>query len=112
MAKSIRAKSKLAAKAVKRKGEPQRKVDERNARIAMRAAGKEPAPTSNKFVHSIPGYEEPVKETVETEEQPAEAAEVEMEVDAKKVSTSGWKTSRHTAYQRAKKSKSSKFMKF
>ncbi|KAG7664467.1 uncharacterized protein J8A68_002023 [[Candida] subhashii] len=98
MAKSLRSKSKLRAKSVKRKGEFSKFVDDRNKRIADKLA----------------------KETVKQDEAKKEETvddkpEEDMEVDKseQKVSTSGWRDSRKQIYkQRTLKKKKGKTLKF
>ncbi|CAK9439429.1 uncharacterized protein LODBEIA_P35540 [Lodderomyces beijingensis] len=86
MAKSLRSKSKLQAKSLKRKGEFQNFVDERNKRIAEKLQ----------------------KETAEQEVKKKKAKEDKqdggsMDVDQpKKVSTSGWRDSNSQRYKQSK----------
>lgn len=103
MGKSIRSKSKLRAKSVKRDGEFQKFVDGRNDRIAAKLAEK------------TKKQDEDIKaKKVENGEVIDEKDESSMDVEAKKVSTSGWRDSRSQIYKKRtiKKSKKAKTMKF
>ncbi|KAK6459230.1 uncharacterized protein RJT20DRAFT_124424 [Scheffersomyces xylosifermentans] len=105
MGKSLRSKSKLRAKSIKRKGEFSKFVDGRNKRIADR-------------------LEEETKKQIEAKKAASEEDQVEgketMEVDnetkePKKVSTSGWRDSRGQIYKQRKikhKKGGNKTMKF
>jgi len=81
MGKSLRSKSKLRAKSIKRSGEFAEFVDARNKRI------------SEKLIESTKKQNEE-----KLTKQPAEAAEDSMDTDAKKISTSGWRNSRKQQY--------------
>lgn len=98
MGKSLRSKSKLRAKLIKRKGEFSNFVDSRNKRLAEKLE------------------QETEKQDEEKKKKQAEAGEEAMDVEtdkSKKVTTSGWRDSRKQIYkQRKLKSKKSKTMKF
>ena len=98
MAKSLRSKSKLQAKSVKRKGEFSKYVDERNKRIA------------NKLAEETKKQNELKKQNNNNIEEEDDKS---MDVDKKKVSTSGWRDSRSQVYkQRQLKNKKRKTLKF
>ncbi|CUM63177.1 uncharacterized protein PRCAT00000745001 [Priceomyces carsonii] len=83
MAKSLRSKSKLRSKSLKRKGEFSKAVDERTRRLA-----------------------EKLKQTDETQQHPEKSKVQEMELDQpKKISTSGWRDSRKQSFKRKKSTK-------
>lgn len=111
MAKSLRAKSHLNAKSIKRKGVFQKTVDARAERV------------SEKLKKDL------IKQKVEALKAKNNGAEVDeatllqqeendgkMSVDEKKVSTSGWRDARHHNYKKARlmkqKSKKGSFTKF
>ncbi|KAI5967824.1 uncharacterized protein KGF55_000056 [Candida pseudojiufengensis] len=104
MAKSLRSKSKLQAKSVKRKGEFSKFVDERNKRIA------------EKLLKETAKQEEAKKQKQADKENGAVAEAINkesMDVDnkePKKVSTSGWRDSNSQRYKQ-RKSKSGKIRK-
>lgn len=105
MAKSLRSKSKLRAKSIKRKGEFSKYVDGRNQRLAQKMvehAQKQEEAKANK------------PEAVAEEESMDLDAKVPKTADEKKVSTSGWRDSRTQIYKKvkAKKSKKNKALKF
>lgn len=95
MAKSLRAKSQLKAKSVKRKNEFQKNADARAQRIADRM--KEDLIRQQ--------LEEIKSKGGDVQEAEAKAAlqDDAMEQDGKKVSTSGWRDARHHNYKRNKK---------
>lgn len=104
MAKSLRAKSHLHAKSVKRVGVFQKVVDARQERIA------------EKLKQDL--INQKIKELKEKNGGDEDAATMEIDdiaaldkkTDAKtgKVSTSGWRDARHLNYKRAKKAKKTK----
>ncbi|KAI5952787.1 hypothetical protein KGF54_003654 [Candida jiufengensis] len=106
MAKSLRSKSKLQAKSVKRKGEFSKFVDDRNKRIAdkllIETAKQEEAKKQKKAneVNQVE-EEEPIKE---------ESMDVDNTKDNKKISTSGWRDSNSQRYKQ-RKQKSGKIRK-
>lgn len=103
MAKSIRSKSKLRAKSIKRKGEFANIVDTRNDRLATKMQEEL---IKQRAIAAAKKAEEG------TEEQ-QEEKEAAMDVDQKKVSTSGWRDSRKQIYKKTKiKKKANKSMKF
>ncbi|KAI3406164.2 hypothetical protein KGF56_001006 [Candida oxycetoniae] len=96
MAKSLRSKSKLQAKSVKRKGEFAKYVDARSKRIAEKLAGETKA-------------QEAKKEKKENKEKENESMDVDTNVVADsnsnekpKVSTSGWRASNSQRYKQSK----------
>lgn len=89
MAKSLRSKSKLRAKTIKRKGEFAHLNEERNKRLAKK-------------------LEDETKKQDEAKAAATEVSEAPMEVDGaekKKVSTSGWRDSHSQIYKRTHKKK-------
>lgn len=94
MGKSIRSKSVLRAKSVKRSGEFAKYVDARNKRI------------SEKLTEDLSKQAKPETKTTQVEEK--------MDEDAKKISTSGWKSSRKSVYKQSliKNKKRKNHMKF
>lgn len=99
MAKSLRSKSKLRAKSIKRVKEFQQAVDERQLRIVERAK-------ENLLKQQVAKGEEPVDKEAEMD--------VEVEGETKKtVSTSGDRNARHHNWKMAnkKKNKSTAFAK-
>ncbi|ODV78565.1 uncharacterized protein CANTADRAFT_6923 [Suhomyces tanzawaensis NRRL Y-17324] len=95
MAKSLRSKSKLRAKSVKRKGEFANFVDGRNKRLSEKMEQellkqKEAALAKKKDQADAEGAEEPA------------VPEQDMDVDKtpKKISTSGWRDSRNQIYKK------------
>ncbi|ODQ78262.1 hypothetical protein BABINDRAFT_14853 [Babjeviella inositovora NRRL Y-12698] len=104
MAKSLRSKSKLRAKSVKRKGEFQAAVDDRQKRIVARCEAdlkKQNEETEKKKDEDKD--EDNVKDVMAVDETPK---------SDKPVSTSGWRKTRHTAYKQRNNTKSKKHMKF
>ncbi|RCK64505.1 hypothetical protein Cantr_00100 [Candida viswanathii] len=102
MAKSLRSKSKLQAKSVKRKGEFSKFVDERNKRIAAKLAEETKKQDELKK-----------QQKKEDNEDETKTMDVDEAKDTKKVSTSGWRDSRSQAYkQRQLKNKKRKALKF
>lgn len=89
MAKSLRSKPKLRAKSIKRKAEFSKFVDDRNARLAEKAAA-----------HLSEQKELSVKSETALKVEEPEA------VPEKKISTSGWRSS--NSQKRAKKRKVAK----
>ncbi|RLV91816.1 hypothetical protein JA1_003615 [Spathaspora sp. JA1] len=105
MAKSLRSKSKLRAKSVKRKGEFSKFVDSRNTRIARKLADETVKQDEAKAAKEGEEVEESTETTMEVDESKTEK---------KKVSTSGWRDSRNQIYKQRqikanKKGKSLKF---
>ncbi|EGW31612.1 uncharacterized protein SPAPADRAFT_51604 [Spathaspora passalidarum NRRL Y-27907] len=100
MAKSLRSKSKLRAKSVKRKGEFTKFVDSRNTRIAK------------KLEQETKKQDEAKKETTEDEAPVEPTMEVDEEKSEKKVSTSGWRDSRKQIYKQRQLKKKGKSLKF
>lgn len=103
MAKSLRSKPKLRAKSVKRNGEFQKFVDGRNERLAAKMEA-----------HTRQQAEEKAAKQAAAGDAGDAGDAAEMETDAKKVSTSGWRQSRGQIYKqrKIKGSKKSKTMKF
>lgn len=103
MAKSLRSKPKLRAKSVKRNSEFQKFVDGRNERLAAKMAE-----------HTRQQAEEKAAKQAAGGDAGDAGDAAEMETDAKKVSTSGWRQSRGQIYKqrKIKGSKKSKTMKF
>lgn len=97
MAKSLRSKSKLRAKSVKRKGEFTKFVDDRNKRIAEKLA-KETK------------IQEEAKKDAAVDSQPEESMEVDK--TEQKISTSGWRDSRKQIYKQRVLKKKKKTLKF
>jgi hypothetical protein len=89
MAKSLRSKSKLRAKSVKRGKEFQRAVDERTARIVERAKA------------------DLLKQKDQEKENKPVIQEDKMDVEPKKVSTSGDRNARHHNWKMSNKKKNS-----
>lgn len=93
-----------------RKGEFQLYVDSRQARLAEKA-------TQN-FVAQLAKEREAKQEAGEAAEAAEETGKTEdaamdgEDPKEKKISTSGWRKSRHTAYKQRKSTKAKKFMKF
>lgn len=85
MGKSLRSKSKLRAKSIKRKAEFSEYVDKRNQRI------------SDKLAESTKAQDELKKQKKQEEGIDEEAAPMETDND-KKPSTSGWRNSRKQQY--------------
>lgn len=102
MAKSLRSKSKLRAKSIKRKGEFTKYIDGRNLRLAQ------------KLADHTQKQEEAKADKPEKEEESMELDSKTTEASDKKVSTSGWRDSRTQIYKKvkAKKSKKNKSLKF
>ncbi|KAI5968825.1 hypothetical protein KGF57_000075 [Candida theae] len=98
MAKSLRSKSKLQAKSVKRKGEFAKYADERSKRLAEKLAketAKQEAEKKSK--------QNKEQETMDLDGQDVDGGK------SKKVSTSGWRDSNSQRYkQRQLKNKSKK----
>lgn len=92
MAKSLRAKSHLAAKSVKRRNEFQKVVDARAERV------------SEKLKQDLMAQK--MKELKDGNGMDIDTKKVDDE--SKKVSTSGWRDARHHNYKKAKKMKNSK----
>ncbi|KAI5969562.1 hypothetical protein CANMA_001412 [Candida margitis] len=102
MAKSLRSKSKLQAKSVKRKGEFAKYVDERSKRIADRLAKE----TAKQEAEKKKNKQEDGQETMDLDKA---AEDGEEKTHNKKVSTSGWRDSNSQRYkQRQLKNKSKK----
>lgn len=100
MAKSLRSKSKLQAKSVKRKGEFSKYVDDRNKRIAA------------KLAEETKKQDEIKKQDKKVNDNDDKSMDVDENKD-KKVSTSGWRDSRSQVYkQRQLKNKKRKTLKF
>ncbi|KAK6202308.1 uncharacterized protein RJT21DRAFT_118314 [Scheffersomyces amazonensis] len=99
MAKSLRSKSKLKAKSVKRGGVFANFVDNRNERLA-------------KKMKEHTAKQEEAKKSTEQEDGDAIITTTSEESD-KKISTSGWRDSRKQIYKKKQiKNKKSKTMKF
>lgn len=92
MAKSLRAKSHLAAKSVKRRNEFQKVVDARAERV------------SEKLKQDLMAQK--MKELKDGNGMDIDTKKDDDE--SKKVSTSGWRDARHHNYKKAKKMKNSK----
>lgn len=91
MAKSLRAKSHLQAKSVKRRNEFQKVVDARAERL------------SDKLKQDLMAQK--MKELKDGESMDVDESKKD---EGKKVSTSGWRDARHHNYKKAKKMKHSK----
>ncbi|CAK7901258.1 hypothetical protein CAAN3_05S05138 [[Candida] anglica] len=108
MAKSLRSKSKLRAKSVKRKGEFAKFVDGRNDRLAAKLEEHTKKQEEEKAAKKAQDPEVKAEET--------EGMEVDYSAESttdKKVSTSGWRDSRNQIYkQRKLKGKKGKVVKF
>lgn len=92
MAKSLRSKSKLRAKSVKRKGEFAKHVDARNERLAAK-----------------------LKEKTETQTEKSDKNETDklkLEPKLEKISTSGWRDSRKLQYKQRQLKKKKNVTKF
>ncbi|AMD18718.1 HBL184Wp [Eremothecium sinecaudum] len=87
MAKSLRAKSHLNAKSIKRTAVFQKVVDERAARLAQ------------KLKDNL------LKQKEEQAKSGEAPMKMEVEQEAKKISTAGWRDARHLNYRRAKKAR-------
>ncbi|ODV95811.1 hypothetical protein PACTADRAFT_49259 [Pachysolen tannophilus NRRL Y-2460] len=107
MAKSLRSKSKLKAKSVKRKGEFQKKYDERSERIAAKVKANLILQNSSKTIdHDNDDDDDDAKMEIDNKNEVP-----------KKISTAGWRGSRHNMYKQSmankgKGKKSSKSLKF
>lgn len=119
MAKSIRSKSKLRAKTVKRKNEFGNFVDGRNQRISDKMADhmktqREEAILKKKEL--VAAGELPASDLVKAEEAEealiAASTEDAIKEEPKKVSTSGWRTSNTQKFKGKKGKKTNKAMKF
>lgn len=100
MAKSLRSKSKLQAKSIKRKGEFAKYADERSRRIAERLAKETAKQEAEKKSKQENG-----QETMDLDEED----KGDTDGKSKKVSTSGWRDSNSQRYkQRQLKNKSKK----
>lgn len=114
MAKSLRSKSKLQAKSVKRKGEFAKFVDARNQRIAEKLHQE----TLKQEAKKKEERENEGKDKDASDATDAAAAAAAMDVDAekkeKKISTSGWRSSNSQRYKQdqLKKRVKKKVMKF
>lgn len=113
MAKSLRSKSKLQAKSVKRKGEFAKFVDARNQRIAeklhqetLKQEAKKKEEKENE------GKDKDASDA--TDAAAAAAMDVDAEKKEKKISTSGWRSSNSQRYKQdqLKKRVKKKVMKF
>ncbi|SCU92151.1 LAMI_0E09010g1_1 [Lachancea mirantina] len=102
MAKSLRAKSQLKAKSVKRKNEFQKAADARSQRLAEKLRDDLVRQKVEELKKQNNGAEidETTLEALENGSKPAPDA---MEEDSKKVSTSGWRDARHHTYKKNKK---------
>lgn len=105
MAKSLRSKSKLRAKSVKRKGEFAEFVDQRNKRLNLKALEK----LKEQKDAAIAKKQEMIANG-EMEEKSEEPAEQEKK-EEKKVSTSGWRGS-HSQQFKKRKHKKNRTMRF
>ncbi|KAG5422106.1 hypothetical protein I9W82_001199 [Candida metapsilosis] len=105
MAKSLRSKSKLQAKSVKRKGEFAKYADERSKRLAEKMAketAQQEAEKKNNKSKQANGEE--IMEVDDTKDE-----NDQKDANSKKVSTSGWRDSNSQRYkQRQLKNKSKK----
>lgn len=115
MAKSLRSKSKLQAKSVKRKGEFAKFVDARNQRIAeklhqetLKQEAKKKEERENK------GKDKDATDASDASPAAAAAMDVDAEKKEKKISTSGWRSSNSQRYKQdqLKKRVKKKVMKF
>lgn len=102
MAKSLRAKSHLHAKSVKRQGEFQKAVNARENRLSEKL--KQDLINQKLKELKAKNGEEPNMEIDDL----AALEKTEEEAESKKVSTSGWRDARHLNYKRAKKMKKNK----
>lgn len=92
MAKSLRAKSHLAAKSVKRRNEFQKVVDARAERVSEKLK-------QDLMAQKMKELKDGTGMDIDTKKDDDES---------KKVSTSGWRDARHHNYKKAKKMKNSK----
>ncbi|CCE93015.1 uncharacterized protein TDEL_0F02040 [Torulaspora delbrueckii] len=92
MAKSLRAKSHLAAKSVKRRNEFQKVVDARAERVSEKLK-------QDLMAQKMKELKDGTSMDIDTKKDDDES---------KKVSTSGWRDARHHNYKKAKKMKNSK----
>ncbi|KAK6461463.1 hypothetical protein DFJ63DRAFT_319733 [Scheffersomyces coipomensis] len=101
MGKSLRSKSKLKAKSVKRKGVFAEFVDNRNARLAK----KDEESTKKQAKESAKESDKIDQDTAIVDDEDA--------TPAKKISTSGWRDSRGQIYKKKQiKNKKNKTVKF
>lgn len=106
MAKSLRAKSRLQAKSVKRKGEFQNAVNAREQRISEKLK-QDLINQKLKELKAKNGTNEEAEEpTMEIDD--LASLEKKEETKNQKISTSGWRDARHLNYKRAKKMKKNK----
>ncbi|KAG0669409.1 hypothetical protein KLU848_4669 [Kluyveromyces marxianus] len=112
MAKSLRAKSDLNAKSIKRKAVFQKTVDARAERVAEKLKNDLLKQKMEELKAKNNGMEIDEETLLKQEEEKRK----EMESVQKKVSTSGWRDARHHNYKKAKlqkkKSKKGSFTKF
>lgn len=107
MAKSLRAKSRLQAKSVKRKGEFQNAVNAREQRISEKLKQDLINQKLKEFRAKNSTKEEDGEEpTMEVDD--LASLEKKEQTKSQKISTSGWRDARHLNYKRAKKMKKSK----
>ncbi|CUS23899.1 LAQU0S12e02520g1_1 [Lachancea quebecensis] len=95
MAKSLRAKSQLKAKSVKRKNEFQKAADARSQRLA----DKMKEDLIRQQIEELKSKNSELKD----DEAKMALQDEAMDQDGKKVSTSGWRDARHHNYKRNKK---------
>ena len=112
MAKSLRSKSKLQAKSVKRKGEFAKFVDARNQRIAEKLHQETLKQEAKKKEERE--NEGKDKDASDATDAAAAAMDVDAEKKEKKISTSGWRSSNSQRYKQdqLKKRVKKKVMKF
>ncbi|CAL9730301.1 hypothetical protein MOUN0_J02278 [Monosporozyma unispora] len=106
MAKSLRAKSHLKAKSVKRQGEFQNAVDARQSRISEKLK-QDLINQKLKELKAKNGGEDGDEQTMQIDDL-ASLEKKETDEPAAKISTSGWRDARHLNYKRAKKMKKNK----
>ncbi|CCD22701.1 uncharacterized protein NDAI_0A05460 [Naumovozyma dairenensis CBS 421] len=103
MAKSLRAKSHLKAKSIKRRSVFQKIVDARESRLAERLK-KDFVDQKVKELKEKNGD----AEIMDIDADGKITGEDESEISTKKVSTSGWRDARHHAYKKNKIAKKAK----
>lgn len=105
MAKSLRAKSHLKAKSIKRKNEFQKTVDARAERVANKLKEDLIRQKLEELKNKNGGME---LDPSSVDALEAKADTDAMDTDAKKVSTSGWRDARHHNYKKSKKMKAAR----
>lgn len=105
MAKSLRSKSKLRAKSVKRGKEFQKAVDERQLRLLERAKEN----LINQKIAEAKAKNNTEGDAIQIDEEESKSKAETNEI--KKVCTSGYRTARHHLYKKNKKKNHSSFSK-